>query len=239
VSEKLRWWILIAFLIGAPTAAVFIKKDTAGAAVLAAVGAAALLLTRLPDVSAFELLALKVKLERQSQQVEITLQQLQEMAAAFAQANLTELAMSDQRIFGLTTRGKFELHDNVVASMRKLKIPEDEILEAQQPWIHVYCRMILDRIEGIAAQLLPIINAEDEIEGLPEDSEHGLPSPKTLRNWIAAKSLNDAMLSKFVEEYENVWMTGTMQDPQLIPSNQVMKPRSKWLGAVKPNQRAS
>jgi hypothetical protein len=70
---------LIAFLIIAPTVAVFFQKNAAGAGVLAAVGAAALLLTRLPDISTFELLALKVKLEKQSQQVEVTLNQLQNL----------------------------------------------------------------------------------------------------------------------------------------------------------------
>jgi hypothetical protein len=90
--DKIIGWALLAFLIMAPTIAVFVRKNTAGAGVLAAVGAAALLLTRLPDISDFDLFALKVKMERQSQQVEVTLTQLQAMATAFAQASLTELA---------------------------------------------------------------------------------------------------------------------------------------------------
>jgi hypothetical protein len=101
--DKIIGWALLAFLIMAPTIAVFVRKNTAGAVVLAAAGAVALLLTRLPDISAFELFSLKIKLEKQSQQVEVTLTQLQKMATAFAQASLTELAMSGHILVGLDT----------------------------------------------------------------------------------------------------------------------------------------
>jgi len=164
VSVKIIDWIsrnwseigkgfLLAFLIIVPTIAVFWKKSAAGAGVLAAVGAAALLLTRLPDISTFELLALKVKLDRQSQQVEVTLQQLQKMAAAFAQASLTELAMSGQMLFRTNTRQKFEIHEQIINSLKEIKISDDAILKAQGVWITVYCRMILDRIEGISIRI--------------------------------------------------------------------------------------
>lgn len=218
---------LLAFLIIVPTIAVFWKKSAAGAGVLAAVGAAALLLTRLPDISTFELLALKVKLDRQSQQVEVTLQQLQKMAAAFAQASLTELAMSGQMLFRTNTRQKFEIHEQIINSLKEIKISDDAILKAQGVWITVYCRMILDRIEGITTQLLPEVKAEDEIESLLKDAEHGLPLPNDVRNWIAAKSLKDPTLTQFIDEYENVWAIGTMKNPDLIPFNQSMKIRDK------------
>jgi hypothetical protein len=238
VSAKIIDWIsrnwseigkgfLLAFLIIVPTIAVFWKKSAAGAGVLAAVGAAALLLTRLPDISTFELLALKVKLDRQSQQVEVTLQQLQKMAAAFAQASLTELAMSGQMLFRTNTRQKFEIHEQIINSLKEIKISDDAILKAQGVWITVYCRMILDRIEGITTQLLPEVKAEDEIESLLKDAEHGLPLPNDVRNWIAAKSLKDPTLTQFIDEYENVWAIGTMKNPDLIPFNQSMKIRDK------------
>ncbi len=188
--------------------------------VLAAVGAAALLLTRLPDISNFDLFALKVKLERQSQQVEVTLTQLQGMAAAFAQANLTELAMSGKMLVGLKTEYKFEMHDRIIASLKAINISDHDIAKAQQTWSYVWCRMILDRIELSMAQLLPNIKAIDEIENLSKDYERELPLPQSVRNWITTKSLNNATLTKLVDEYSNVWSTGTMKDPGLIPFDQ-------------------
>jgi hypothetical protein len=87
-------------------------------------------------------------------------------------------------------------------------------------WSLVYCNMLLDRIEANVAQLLPNVKTEDEIESLPKDSERGLPLPEAVQNWITTKALNDTTLTKLVAEYANVWTTGTMKDPQLIPFNQ-------------------
>lgn len=214
---------LLAFLIIAPTVTVFAKQGAAGAGVLAAVGAAALLLTRLPDVSSFELLTLKVRLERQSQQVEVTLQQLQKMAVAFAQANTTEMAMSGQMLFGLNTAEKFHIHDNIINSLKTIGIPHDEIMNAQVVWIGVYCRMIFDSIERIASS--SDSKAEAEIENLPKVDKWALPTPDTLRNWIATKSLHDAKLTELMDEYDHIWTTGTMKNPDLIPFNQIMRSR--------------
>jgi hypothetical protein len=110
--------VLFAFLIIAPTIAVFTKKGAPGAGIIAAVAAAALLLTRLPDISEFQLLALTVKLQRQSQQVEVTLQQLQKLATALAEGSLNELAFSGSIFTGMSTSDKFRVRDQIVQRLR-------------------------------------------------------------------------------------------------------------------------
>jgi hypothetical protein len=84
---------LILFLIIAPTAAV-IYKNAAGAAVLAATGAAALLFTRLPDISALTLFGLSAQLQKQSEQVQVTLTQLQRLATSLAEGSFDQLPFS-------------------------------------------------------------------------------------------------------------------------------------------------
>jgi hypothetical protein len=219
--DKIIFRLLLAFLMISPTIAVFVNASPAGAGVLAAVGAAAILLTRLADISTFELSPLKVKLERQAQQVEVTLQQLQKMATAFAQASLTELGMSGHLLVHIKTRAKFEIHDRIINSLKEMKISDEEISKAQAVWITLHCRMILDSIEGIVARLRPdVVNAADEMEGLPKESGRGLPLPEAVRNWIASRSLNDVQLFQLIDEYDKVWTTGTMKNPELIPSDQ-------------------
>jgi hypothetical protein len=218
--------LFLAFLIIGPTVAILLKRGAASAGVLAAAGAAALLLTRLPDISTFELLALKVRLENQSRQVEVSIKALQKMASAFAKANLTELAMSDQLLYGTDTRLKFAIHDEIIASLKEIKVPDDNILEEQRVWIAVYCRMILDDIEELAGKLLQTIKVEEGIEQLPKQKGYQLPLPEALRNWAAAKSLKDDKLSQFLDEYQKVWTTGAMNAPDLILPNQVMKNRN-------------
>jgi hypothetical protein len=218
--------LFLAFLIIAPTLAILLKRGAASAGVLAAAGAAALLLTRLPDISNFELLALKVKLENQSRQVEVSLQALQQMASAFAEASLTDLAMSGQLLHSTDTRLKFLIHDEIIASLKEIQVTDDNTLKAQRVWIAVYCRMILDNVEGVAEKLLPTVKVEDEIEQLPKQKGSQLPLPEAVRNWAAAKSLKNDKLTQLLDEYQKVWTTGVMNAPDLILPNQVMKNRN-------------
>ncbi|MGO8865351.1 MAG: hypothetical protein ACLQME_02510 [Alphaproteobacteria bacterium] len=132
---------LIGFLLVAPTIAVF-RRNTKGAAVLTVVAVSALLLTRLPDVSAFELFGMKAKLDRQTQEVEITVQQLRRLAAALGEASLNQIAMSGQMLTRITTAGKFVMRDNIINSLQNIGVPDDEILKVQGLWIHIYCTMI-------------------------------------------------------------------------------------------------
>ena len=45
----------------------------------------------------------------------------------------------------------------------------------------------------------------------------GLPSPDTLRKWVSSKSAKDPKIEELLQEYDNVWTTGTMKNPDLIP----------------------
>jgi hypothetical protein len=224
-SETAIRCVLLVFFIVAPSIRIFLSGDVAGASVLAAVGAAGLLLTRLPDISTFELLALKVTLEKQTRQVDVTLKQLQKMAAALAQSNLTQLAMSGQKLSGISSEYKFEIRSKIIDSLKEIGIGDAEVLGAQVTWISVSARMIFDNLEEIATSLLPDVDVEQELENLPRDPEYGLPSPKAVRGWITRKSLNEAALMRLVDEYEKMLESGVMTSPQLIPSNQTIRLR--------------
>jgi hypothetical protein len=152
--------------------------------------------------------------------------EMQKMAAAFAQATLTQLAMSGQMFSGFQTSYKFQIHDQIIASLKELHLPNSDISEVQQPWISVYCSLLLDVIET-AVKSLPNGKAADEIDSLPQDAERGLPSPETLQKWIAAKSFNAGAVTKLVDEYAQLWTTGTMTDPSLIPFNQNLRSHEK------------
>jgi hypothetical protein len=76
--------ILLVFLIIAPTIVIMLRGGAASASVLAAVGVAALLLTRLPDIS-LALFDLTAKLEHQTQQVQVTLAQLRNLGTVMGQ----------------------------------------------------------------------------------------------------------------------------------------------------------
>ena len=133
--------------------------------------------------------------------------------------------MSGQVFSGTETTFKFKIHDQIITSLQEIKIPEDDISKAQRIRIYVYCDMILDRLGNTAAQLLPNVEAVDEIDKLPNDLERGPPTPESVWKWITAKSLNDAAVNGLADEYANVWATGTMRQPSLIPFNQNIRHR--------------
>ena len=69
-------WGLIAYLIVAPTVAVFTFRQPALAFALIVAGATALIFTRLPDISSLKLLGLQATLERQIGKVQVTIEEL-------------------------------------------------------------------------------------------------------------------------------------------------------------------
>jgi hypothetical protein len=206
-----------------------IKDAKAGNTAVAALLAVFCALMGNPDrfqTFKFSFTGIEASARQAIQQVEVTVQALQKMASAFAEASLTELAMSGQLLYGTDTRLKFAIHDDIVASLKEIQVPDEQILKDQRVWITVYCRMILDNIEEVAGKLLSTVKVEDEIEQLPKQKGYQLPSPEAVRNWAAAKSLKDAKLTQFLDEYEKVWTTGAMYAPDLILPNQVMKNRN-------------
>jgi hypothetical protein len=218
-SSDIARWLLLAFLIIAPTIAVFTKRGAAGAGVIAAVAAAALLLTRLPDISEFQLLALTVKLERQSQQVEVTLQQLQKLATALAEGSLNELAFSGSIFTGISVGEKFRVRDQIVERLRDIGVPQDDIVKVQRLWIIVYCSILEGQIEARVREAFPTkTDVENEIVQLAKDNgKDGLPSPEALRKWVTTNGLTDPNIIERLDEYQRVWTTGAIHNPDLIP----------------------
>jgi hypothetical protein len=208
--------ILILFLIIAPTAAVIYKNAT-GAAVLAATGAAALLFTRLPDISALTLFGLSARLQRQSEQVQVTLTQLQRLATSLAEGSLDQLPFSGVIFVGLSTREKFRIRAEIVESLKTLGISAADILKAQRGWIYFYDNILEAQLEARVKEIQPDADVENEIKRLPKSDVEDLPSPDTLREWAKGKFLNDPKVTQLLKEYNNIWTTGAIEDPDLVP----------------------
>jgi hypothetical protein len=213
-------WLLLAFLILAPTVIVLVYKKPSLAYPVILAGAAALILIR-PELSSFGLLGMKATLERQIGQVQVTIEELRKMAAATAKANLTQLAMSGQLMHGINTDVKFGIRDRIIASLKEIGVLKDDIHDSQEIWISVYCDMLLGDIEEEATKLSP--GATEEIEKLPTYRGFGVPDPETLEKWIKSKLLKSDRLNQLLDEYKRLWTTGGMKDPSIIPFNRVMR----------------
>lgn len=215
--------LLLAYLVVAPTTAVCLGANGA-AAILGSVGAAALLLTRLPDISSLSLFGLRAELKRSVEQVQVTIHQLQAMATAFAEATLSQLALSGQLRAYMYTTAKFELRNQIVRSLEEIGTNEADILRAQGDWIAIHARLLLDQIEARAGAL-GFGNAQQAMDGLARDEDKDAPPPAAVRAELDKRIPNDEALSELTAEYERLWTTGGMDNPSLIPSNAVMRPR--------------
>jgi hypothetical protein len=216
-EERIVKYILLTILILLPSVLVFLK-DYKGASIIGAVAAAAILFTRLRDISSFRLLGLAATLERQREQVEITLAQLQGLSASLARASFSELAFSGQVFVGISMAERFRVHDEIVANLMEIGLKSDDIMKTQRLWVYVYCDILAALIQGAIKQLLPATDVENEFKLLHKEKEGPrLPSPGTLRKWADSKNLSDTKIDRLLQEYENVWTTGTMKNPDLIP----------------------
>ena len=196
--DTLIHWVLIAYLIIAPTVVVFLLRRSALAFALVVTGASALLLTR-PDISSFGLLGLQATLERQIGKVQVTIEELQKLAAAMAKASLTQLAMSGQIMHMLNTDVKFGMRDKIIASLKEIGVSDADMHDAQEIWISVYCDMLVSDIAGEAEKLLP--SAAEQINKLPEAARYGVPEPETLEKWRSSHKLSSPRLDQMMDEY--------------------------------------
>ena len=67
-------------------------------------------------------------------------------------------------------------------------------------------------------EVLPKTDVENEIVQLAKDNgKDGFPSPEALRKWVTTKGITDPKINERLDEYERVWTTGAMNNPDLIP----------------------
>ena len=167
---------------------------------------------------------IQTKARQAIQQAQVTIDQLQKLAVALTEASLNTLALSGQVFVGTDTAERFRIHDQIVERLDSIGVQQSDLLKAQRMWIAINCSMLEGEIEGIIAKSLPNINLEQEVDKIAEtDGRSGLPSPKALRLYVLTKNLNDPKLRELIQEYESVWNTGSMRNPNLIPFGSVPK----------------
>jgi hypothetical protein len=165
----------------------------------------------------FSMTGIETTARQAIQQVQITLTQLQKMELAFARANLSQLALSGRLLVGMSTEDKFDIRDEIVGSLKDTGLSSQDILDAQTLWIDVYCTMLLSHIKNAATRMFPNSTVQDEIEALSVDSKNTLPIPEMIQNWASTKTVRSEEFLQALDEYRNVWTTGSMKNPALIP----------------------
>jgi hypothetical protein len=218
--------LLFGFLLFAPLGAV-LAHNNAGAGILAGVGIAAIIMTRLQDLISFSGLGIKAELAKKVAEVDEIIKQLQTISKALARVSLQEMAMAGQMLYRVLTEVKFKARDDIATALQKIGIPQHEIIETHEVWIEVFGTILLNMIVADAANASSFLAAQQQVSKLPRIGTYDLPSPDALQLWAAHKTGEN--LSQLCQEYRRLIETGGMAKPELIPFNSALGAR--WLSS--------
>jgi hypothetical protein len=210
--------IFLAFLIIAPTLAIILRGGAAAASVLAAVGVAALLLTRLPDISSFALFGLTAKLERQSQQVQVTLAQLQNLGSVMGQI-LIESDAARGRLGSASSPAEHEaLKERILGSLKSIDVSDTElskIAASDRKWV------IADYVIGILGSGAARVSDDNKAEWnkiYAQYTQEGVDqyaslTPERLEELFSKFGILGEHQKSLIDDYREYLKTGTQRRP--------------------------
>jgi hypothetical protein len=210
--------IFLAFLIVAPTLAIILRGGAAAASVLAAVGVAALLLTRLPDISSFALFGLTAKLERQSQQVQVTLAQLQDLGSVMGQI-LIESDAARGRLGSASSPAEHEaLKQRILGSLKSIGVSDTElskIAASDRKWV------LVDYVIGIlqsGTSRVPDNSKAEWNKAFAQYTQGGIDqyallTPERLEELFSKFGVLGDHEKSLIDDYRDYLKTGTQRRP--------------------------
>jgi hypothetical protein len=210
--------IFLVFLITAPTITILLKRGAAAGGVLAAVGAAALLFTRLPDISSFALFGLTAKLEHQSQQVQVTLAQLQNLGSAMGQI-LIEADAARGRVGNAPSPAEHEvLKERILELLKSIDLSDKELSKvatSDRKWV------IVDYVIGILQSGASRVPDKEKAEWSNVYAQHtqggveeyAALTPEQLEELFSKFGILDSHEKLLIDDYRYYLKTGTQRHP--------------------------
>jgi hypothetical protein len=133
-----------------------IKGAASRAGLVAAVGAVALVLTRLPDITLFAALGMRAELRQTIEEANAKIAQLRTLALTIAEPELSQLAMSGMIFSRLSFSYQYERKKQIIETLRALGIPQDDIARVSRPWTDI----TLFKLSNVIVQTLEKTNKE-------------------------------------------------------------------------------
>jgi hypothetical protein len=176
-----------------------------GSATLAAILAAFCCLMGNPDrfdsMSFSPTGGIQTKVRQAIQQVQVTIDQLQKLATALAEASLNELALSGQVFVGMPTAEKFRIRDQIIGRLSSIGVGQDDTLRAQRMWIFVNCSELEGQIKSAATKAFPSSDVNKEvIQPARSNGQNGLPTQEALKQWVTEKGVIDPNVNELLQE---------------------------------------
>jgi len=200
-------------------------KNKTGSAI-ATYGAAILCLVfvYLGKFESFEGLGIKAKMKEQIREADATIKQLREISAVSSEATLTNL-MAGSFMGGMKSEKRFELHDKIIDSLKKIGANQDQINEIESDWKKgitiIYHRIIQDTVEQ--RKNPNQINAEapeearkagHEIEELLDFKNWVAPTPQQIKSVLEKYNIKSPEAEEWISDYDHFLKTGEIRNKE-------------------------
>lgn len=108
-------------------------KDPSTSWVAALCGAFVTFIAKFDVLTELSLGPVKARMKEQIAEATATLEQLRQVATATSQATLTDL-MAGGFMWSMSLKKRFELHDNIITSLKKIGASKEQIEQAENEW---------------------------------------------------------------------------------------------------------
>ena len=190
-------------------------RNLKSSAAIVAVGAFALVMTRLPAITLLDALGIRMELQSTLKEANATIKQLRQLAVAISEPQLSELAMNGAMLSELRFSYQYERERQIVATLNSLGVSQDEITAAT----HVWTVVTLRKLSAIIARDIGEIDKQlaEKFAEMRVDAHENPVKPDVLRKFLRDNHVIDEAVVELVDDYEHLFETGEVRRPDVFP----------------------
>jgi hypothetical protein len=183
---------------------------------IAAVGAVALTMTRLPDITLLDALGIRTELQHTIDDATAKIAQLRQLAVAISEPQLSELAMNGAMLLETRFSYQYERKKQIVDILKSLGVSEDDIATALRVWTPATLRKLSNVIAIAIAKTDDAL--ADKFRAIRIDAHENPAKPDTLREFLRDNHITEKEVVDLVDDYEHLFKTGEVRRPEVFPA---------------------
>ena len=215
------FWCSVIFTLVVPLVIGIGFKDPSTSWVAALCGAFVTFIAKFDALAELSLGPVKARMKEQIAEAAATLEQLREVATATSRATLTDL-MAGGFMGSMSLKKRFELHDNIISSLKKIGAGAEQIEQAETEWKKgvsvIYHRAIKKCVElreepsqvNIYAPE-PNKKAGQEIQDLLEFESWSTPTPHQIKTVLKKYEISVTSADEWLNDYQHFLNTNEIR----------------------------
>jgi hypothetical protein len=202
---------LAALILALPLRTQSIKET----AVIAGVGALALVMTRLPDITLLDALGIRTELQHTINEANATIAQLRKLAVTIAEPELSQLAMSGAMLSELRFEYQYDQKKQIVDTMKSLGVSQEDITAALRVWTPATLRKLSNVIAEAIGKTDKALG--EKFREARIDAHENPVKPEVLREFLRDNHIAEKGVVELVDDYDHLFKTGEVRRPEVFP----------------------